>query len=337
MERNPPSKEGESEMDFVIMRNKRAHQSTEEDASDGIDIGPKASSKKDGKHIKKKVVSQQRVVAASNDIVQTSSPAIQSDQVILNRKDFSSDRGKQTRYDAFTRAPYIIHVRLVSGNNKESKQLPLIAVAKKLNSANVKFTNILKYSFNTWKMTLATKTLANNVLSNGLLRDMGFVAFIPRYKISRQVVIREIPLDFSLTDLKEIIEKENANVVISRMFRLRSRDRSSNQFVDTQSVCLEIRGEGIPQWISILKTTNAVYPYVPAVRMCYNCGRFGHISRTCEKVEKCLTCAGTTGVQEMPPALWLTVASTVEDLIVRWIVFVRHIRNNQKYQEYGIR
>lgn len=67
-------------------------------------------------------------------------------------------------------------------NNKSIKQIPLINIAKKLAQANVKSICIVKYSFNTWKATFALKSLANNAISNKYLSNLGFVAFIPKYK-----------------------------------------------------------------------------------------------------------------------------------------------------------
>lgn len=52
------------------------------------------------------------------------------------------------------------------------------------------------------------------------------------------------------------------------------------------------KGEKLPQKIKICKAVLTVKPYVANVRLCFKCGKIGHISKFCDKEEACLTCAG---------------------------------------------
>jgi len=109
--------------------------------------------------------------------------------------------------------------------------------------------------------------VANNALSNKLLEEAGIVAFIPRYKISRKV-IKEIPGGMSMDEVKKIVEEENSNIVISNLFRLRRRNRSTREF-DSEAVCLEIKSESLPDKIIIWKAMLPISPYVQLVRIFY--------------------------------------------------------------------
>lgn len=199
---------------------------------------------------------------------------------------------KLDKYDAFSRGPFIVLFRMntIRNGNEPIKSLPMLSATQKLNNINIKFDRITRYSFNTWQVTFSSKSAANAALSNPLLPGSGFVAFIPRYKLSRKGVIREIPEDFSLEELKNIIEEENSNLLITNIFRFKRRNRITKLLENSQSVCLEFRGEKLPDSIHILRTINPVVPYVSSVRLCFKCGRIGDISKLCERPERCLTC-----------------------------------------------
>lgn len=195
----------------------------------------------------------------------------------------------QPKYDSFSKAPFFVIVRKVSAS-KEAKQMSVLEAAKILHKGNLKFLSIERYSFNTWKVTFTSKVEANVATNNKFLREMGLTAFIPKYKVSRTMVVRNIPMDFSLEEVKEAIEEEN-NIRILKIYRLKRREKTTGARTDSETIGMEIKGEVIPESIKILRTVNKVFPYIPAVRMCYNCGLYGHTSKFCKRTTKCLSCA----------------------------------------------
>lgn len=135
---------------------------------------------------------------------------------IKNRNTETKEVGKLDKYDAYSRAPYIVHFRsnTAKGNDGRKKAIPIIVAAKKLASSNIKIEHIDRYSFNTWKVTFQSKTLANATLTNRLIQEMNLEAFIPRYKLSRKGVIRGISEDLPLEELKTTIEEKHSNLMI---------------------------------------------------------------------------------------------------------------------------
>lgn len=134
-------------------------------------------------------------------------------------------------------------------------------------SANIRFSQITKYARDTRRITFPSKSMANSAISNKILGEVGLVAFIPRFKFSRKVVIKEIPEDFRLDELKMIIEEENPNIMINDMFRLKRRNRTTRMLEESQVVCLEIRGKTLPEKVSILKAVIPVASYVSSVSL----------------------------------------------------------------------
>lgn len=198
-----------------------------------------------------------------------------------------------SKYGAFTKAPYIVHFRLPSTKEKLTKKSSLLSVSKKLNAANVKFLDLRRYSRDTWKANFPSKAAANTVLNNKYVKEAGFSVFIPGHKLSRRFIIRDIPLDFSLEEIKTAIEEENNEILVAKIFRLKRRDRTTGLWVESETVCVQKLGEDLPENIRILKTINPTSPYIASVRLCFKCGFYGHLSKFCEREQKCLQCGGT--------------------------------------------
>lgn len=170
----------------------------------------------------------------------------------------------------------------------------LIKISKILDKCNMKFSNITKYSRDTWKATFPSKS-SNNMITNKMVQDAGITAFVPTYKISKKAVIKKIPKNMSMAEIKEIVKEENLNLLIASLFRLKRRNRETRKLEDSKVVCMKLRGKLIPATISILRAVILIMPYVQSIRICFKCCHLGHIDKFCESQLnpiKCLTCAG---------------------------------------------
>lgn len=283
---------------------KRLHESTEEEVTN-LSCQKTAMDKPKKNAPAKKYKAQQSVstVSGYNDSVQltqNSSPKKGTDKANGLNSMGTQARNEKVCYDAFCKAPYIIHFRAVSVNNSEST-ITLLEISRKLIKINIKFDKLSKYSRDTWVGHFKSKTTANNALQNKYLNEMRLIAFIPGFKLRRKGIIHEIPLDMPMDELKQVIEEENSSVLINNLFRLKRRNKTTNTLEDSLSVCIDFRGETLPEDLTIYRTINRVTPYVPAVRQYFKCGNFGHISKACTKEEICLTCSGQhTNSKDLP-------------------------------------
>ncbi|XP_024879367.1 uncharacterized protein LOC112459488, partial [Temnothorax curvispinosus] len=126
-------------------------------------------------------------------------------------------------------------------------------------------------------------------LRNKFIKDEGFITYIPKYKLTRQFVIRNIPLDLSLAELKTVIEEENQDILISDLFRLKRRDRTTGIWSDSEAVCVQKLGEELPDHIKIYRTIVHTSPF----QRCLQCGSKDHVSskeRPCSETKKCINC-----------------------------------------------
>lgn len=105
---------------------------------------------------------------------------------------------RQKKYDAFSRGPFFVYFK-ISTVDESRKKFPCfrVPVAKKLNSINIKFNEIVRYSYNVWRVIFPSKLSADSVLTNPMLEKVGISAFIPRFKLSRKGVIKGIPEDIN--------------------------------------------------------------------------------------------------------------------------------------------
>jgi len=130
---------------------------------------------------------------------------------------------------------------------------------------------------------------ANKAIKNSLLKERKMDAFIRGFLTKRKGVIQGVPDDVPLKEIQEIVENEN-DIKVVNMFRLKKRNKVTKKWEDSSSVCVELRGNALPEYIKMWKVRIPVLPYIPLVRICFKCSRIGHIAKTCENKERCLTC-----------------------------------------------
>jgi hypothetical protein len=58
---------------------------------------------------------------------------------------------------------------------------------------------------------------------------------------------------------------------------------------ESRAVCLTFRTKELPH-VYFRNMKIEVSPFVAAVRQCYKCGKFGHISKFCTKEKQCFSC-----------------------------------------------
>lgn len=154
----------------------------------------------------------------------------------------------------------------------------------------IKFQEIISVSRFCWKIMFISGSETNKAIKNSLLKKRKMDAFIPGYLRKRKSVIHGVPDDIPLKEIQEIAETENIKVV--NMFRLKRRNKVTKKWEDSNSVSVELRGNVLPEYgkVKMWKVRILVLPYISLGRICFKCGRIGHIVKTCENKERCLTC-----------------------------------------------
>jgi len=201
-------------------------------------------------------------------------------------------------YDKRDKGPFLIFIRKLA-DKKTSSALSVIKISRLLYKANIRYKEIIPHSWNTWRVTCDSRDEANAAIKNRFLDELGLICFIPRYMVYRKGVIKQVDLDIPLIELRDIIKLENPAIRINNLFRLKRKDFETKKWVDSESICLEFRGQELPPSVSVWKCRLRITPYIPPVRRCYNCGKFGHLSKGCSVKEAvCLNCGVNHAMKE---------------------------------------
>lgn len=120
------------------------------------------------------------------------------------------------------------------------------------------------------------------------------ISFIPNYRIFRQGIIRNIPIDLDLEELKSGIDSP-ANVIAIRRLnrRISSKNDSGNntvEFVPSKSIILNFQNQILSKYIFIFNVRQEVTPFVPKTTICFSCFRFGHAATRCRGKSRCSHC-----------------------------------------------
>lgn len=131
---------------------------------------------------------------------------------------------------------------------------------------------------------------------------MGLTLYIPRYRIFRKGIIKGVPCDIPLDEIQANLKMENHQTRISNIFRLKRKESLSKKWVESQSICIEFQNSDLSKNLKIWKVNLSVSPYIPPIRRCFKCGKFGHISKGCNQDHPCcLNCGNTHSISAENP------------------------------------
>ncbi|XP_039305575.1 uncharacterized protein LOC120357861 [Solenopsis invicta] len=105
----------------------------------------------------------------------------------------------------------------------------------------------------------------------------------------RTGIVRNIPTSVSLEEIKEGLESPCEILDIQRMNR-RITINGESKTVPSSTIKIFFDGQELPRYIFIFKFRYEVVPFVPQVKVCFQCFRIGHIGANCKSSARCLTC-----------------------------------------------
>ena len=213
------------------------------------------------------------------------------------------DEEFNNRYEINHPGPYIVRIVDDSGNLGNIHPL---AVAKNFKSVSNQLINVSRSQQDKIILSFSNFTYANNFVDsfkNFPNKKENWYAYIPYSNIWRVGVIKDI--DPTFTD-EEIIEGFNCSINNSSIGKI-ERFRKSN-LSDTivergnkpilPLVKIFFKDSILPNSIRIFGAIRKVFPYIPPVRICFNCLHYGHQSDNCKGKPRCKKCAANHNSNE---------------------------------------
>jgi len=111
----------------------------------------------------------------------------------------------------------------------------------------------------------------------------------------REISVRGVVIDWpdSILEFWEAVSEKEEILKIEKMItkKWNNIEKEYSQY-DTGNLIITFRGNKLPErlWMWEHAVTISVRPYIPAVRQCFKCLRYGHIKALCKSEERCLIC-----------------------------------------------
>lgn len=133
-------------------------------------------------------------------------------------------------------------------------------------------------------------SFANAALINSKYLDIyKMKASIPAGSTEVTGVITHVPINLSNQAIYDAISN-NKNVVQIRRFMRRTKTMDEFQITPTQTVSITFSCPVLPDSIDLNSWRFTVRPYIPPIKQCLRCLRYGHIGKFCKNAERCSVC-----------------------------------------------
>ncbi|XP_050518979.1 uncharacterized protein LOC126893080 [Diabrotica virgifera virgifera] len=194
------------------------------------------------------------------------------------------------QYSSKDNAPFFVYVQSKTGRIGNLHRVATSRlIINSVPEIKQDIANISIIGANKIKVELTSYTSANKLLTAQTLKDK-YDTYIPMFFTHVRGVVRQIDLELSEQELKEIIKpKLGNNFEVSHVKRI-SRKNDQNEIVPTTTIIVTFRGQLLPTKVIIEKMVYDVEKYVPRIIQCLNCLRFGHVSLQCRSKERCKNC-----------------------------------------------
>lgn len=130
------------------------------------------------------------------------------------------------------------------------------------------------------KLPFTSALRANDLIKNNVFKKKNLKVYIPRSFTERCWIIRNVPIEH---DVNENIKNAVCNIPIKSAVRLRRRNRDNNDdFIPATSIEIGFKGKALHKSIKFNFCNLPVNYFVPALKHCFKCTRYGHVSKFCK-------------------------------------------------------
>lgn len=140
-----------------------------------------------------------------------------------------------------------------------------------------------------------TFELSNNanvfIQNKKLLDELSLSASIPASATEVTGILRNVPVTLSNKQIFSLIGSSRNIIQVRRFMRRERATDNSLMFVPTQTVGVTFASTQLPEYVYLDSWRHEVSVYVPPVKQCLKCMKFGHIAKFCKNADVCSICS----------------------------------------------
>lgn len=192
-------------------------------------------------------------------------------------------------------APYVVHVQKIQAAPNDGTTIHPMSFGrflKKTSFRSIINGSVKRIGRNKISVSFSDSNDANNFINHTDLVSNQYKAFIPTFNVTRMGLVRGVPAEWSLDEVKE-----NISVPVGCGEVLKIRRLNFKTFIDgsptwkpSQTVVLTFDGQVLPKRIFICYNALTVDLYIFPTIQCYNCCRYGHTKLNCRSKPCCYKC-----------------------------------------------
>uniref|UniRef100_A0A6M2DRX9 Putative mediator of rna polymerase ii transcription subunit 13-like trichogramma pretiosum n=1 Tax=Xenopsylla cheopis TaxID=163159 RepID=A0A6M2DRX9_XENCH len=199
------------------------------------------------------------------------------------------------RYDEYDEGPFVINVE---SNSKNIGKIHQMSLGRLIFQKHAEFkqaiTEIKAIGKNKIKIEVNDFKVANKLINDRVFMENNMRSYIPTYTLIKKGVIYDVDTDFSEAYIKDNIVSEIPILGIKRILK-----KVNNEYRKTTVCILIFRGQRIPEKVSIHAVKCRVATY-NKITQCFNCLRYGHVTRQCRSGTRCSQCAENHNYKDCP-------------------------------------
>lgn len=143
--------------------------------------------------------------------------------------------------------------------------------------------------------------LANAALQNKkFLNSYELVASIPASASEVTGVITHVPIELSNEQIYSTLTTTKNIVSIRRFMRRTKTDNGQIKLEPTKTVSITFSCPVLPESVDLNSWRFELRPYIPPVKQCLKCLRYGHIAKFCKNAERCSICGESHNFKNCP-------------------------------------
>ena len=205
----------------------------------------------------------------------------------------------ENRYEENAEGPFMV----LLNDKREGKNLsnvhPMV-IGKRFKQCSLDVVNIDKYSDDRIVVFFNEAVEANVFVDKTIgLVNKDWLAYIPNSAVQYIGIVRDVPVDIDVNDILEGVSEENIKKSIVEVIRNKEKRlikdseaevvTNVEQLVESDSIKIVFNNK-LPDSVKIYCCVRNVLKFIPAVRRCYNCQKYGHTANRCKGNFRCNNC-----------------------------------------------